>query len=190
MEMSIFMEIFTPGDNSLLLLHAELYLSMNCEQALQDAGEVCQNEPLLPKGHHVQTQALSGLGRSKETLKEFLYCLALNPECNSVKKEAQKVLYSLPQRNVNSNTGESEELPTEVADFECALCMRLLFEPVTMPCGHTFLPEVPGALPGPRSALSRVQRKTFRSRYFSGKDLSTCCRKGEAPYRPQERALI
>ena len=30
----------------------------------------------------------------------------------------------LPQRNVNSNTGESEELPTEVADFRCALCMR------------------------------------------------------------------
>ncbi|KAM9721986.1 LOW QUALITY PROTEIN: LON peptidase N-terminal domain and RING finger protein 2 [Dama dama] len=246
-----------PGDNSLLLLQAELCLSMkNCEQALQDAGEVCQNEPLLPKGHHVKAQALSGLGRSKETLKEFLYCLALNPECNSVKKEAQKVLCevffpasenvpqnltsstqillntrlkaqsesvnsqgpvedggsagrsknpsekpdvfrnssssvlhfilglhceedqevlddilptepstglkrqfpndqdahdvnatgkflkkeadSLPQRNVNSNTGESEELPTEVADFGCALCVRLLFEPVTMPCGHTF----------------------------------------------------
>lgn len=35
--------------------------------------------------------ALSGLGRSKEVLKEFLYCLALNPECNSVKKEVQKV---------------------------------------------------------------------------------------------------
>ncbi|KAB0381295.1 hypothetical protein FD755_009079, partial [Muntiacus reevesi] len=197
-----------------------LCLSMkNCEQALQDAGEVCQNEPLLPKGHHVKAQALSGLGRSKEMLKEFLYCLALNPKCNSVKKEAQKVFFpasenvpqnltsstqnillnmrlkahcqscvtsqgpvedsgsagrsknpsekpdvfrnssssvlhfilglhceedqevlddllptepstglkrvdSLPQRNVNSNTGASEELPIEVADFGCALCMR------------------------------------------------------------------
>lgn len=39
----------------------------------------------------MKAQALSGLGRSKEALKEFLYCLALNPECNSVKKEAQKV---------------------------------------------------------------------------------------------------
>ncbi|KAB0365548.1 hypothetical protein FD754_009704, partial [Muntiacus muntjak] len=216
----------TPGDNSLLLLQAELCLSMkNCEQALQDAGEVCQNEPLLPKGHHVKAQALSGLGRSKEMLKEFLYCLALNPKCNSVKKEAQKVFFpasenvpqnltsstqnillntrlkahcqsrvtsqgpvedsgsagrsknpsekpdvfrngsssvlhfilglhyeedqevlddilptepstglkrvnSLPQRNVNSNTGESEELPIEVADFGCALCMRMKYQAV------------------------------------------------------------
>ncbi|XP_016043063.2 LON peptidase N-terminal domain and RING finger protein 2 [Erinaceus europaeus] len=249
-----------PGDYSLLLLRAELYLTMkNYDQALQDVTIVCQNEPLLTKGHHVKAQALSGLGRSKEVLKEFLYCLALNPECNSVKKEAQKVmcevlflasenmhqnltspiqssvlktklqaqcqshvntqpsleedsdagcsktppeksdmcrntnasiLYfilglhceedkkvldsilptvssnglkrqfpndledvhdsdmpekipkkeadSSPQRNMNSNTGEIPELLIDVTDFECALCMRLLFEPVTTPCGHTF----------------------------------------------------
>ncbi|XP_019309522.1 LON peptidase N-terminal domain and RING finger protein 2 isoform X1 [Panthera pardus] len=248
-----------PRDNSLLLLRAELYLTMkNYEQALQDANAVCQNEPLLTKGHHVKAQALSGLGRSKEVLKEFLYCLALNPECNSVKKEAQKVmcevlfpasenvhqnltpsiqsrilnsrlkaqcasdintqpleegdnagssknppeksdvfrntnssvLYfilglhfeedkevlesilpgapstslkrqfpndmedvhdlngpgkipkkeagSSPQRNMTSNVGEGPELSIDVTDFECALCMRLLFEPVTTPCGHTF----------------------------------------------------
>ncbi|XP_072597627.1 LON peptidase N-terminal domain and RING finger protein 2 isoform X2 [Vulpes vulpes] len=256
-----------PRDNSLLLLRAELYLTLkNYEQALQDANAVCQNEPLLTKGHHVKAQALSALGRSKEVLKEFLYCLALNPECNSVKKEVQKVmcevffpasenvhqnltssiqsrilnsrlkaqcashvntepleegdsagsskdsfflldqnpseksdvfrntsssvLYfilglhfeedkemlesilpvapstglkrqfpndledvhelngpgkipkkevdSSPQRNMTSNTGESPELSIDVTDFECALCMRLLFEPVTTPCGHTF----------------------------------------------------
>ncbi|XP_022372126.1 LON peptidase N-terminal domain and RING finger protein 2 [Enhydra lutris kenyoni] len=246
-----------PRDNSLLLLRAELYLTMkNYEQALQDANAVCQNEPLLTKGHHMKAQALSGLGRSKEALKEFLYCLALNPECNSVKKEAQKVmcevffpasenahqnltssiqsrilnsrqkaqcashvnaqpleegssaggsknaseksdvfrntyssvLYfilglhfeedkkvlesilpvapstglkrqfpddledmhelngpgkvpkkdSSPQMNMTSNVGESPELSIDVTDFECALCMRLLFEPVTTPCGHMF----------------------------------------------------
>uniref|UniRef100_F7CKJ7 LON peptidase N-terminal domain and ring finger 2 n=1 Tax=Equus caballus TaxID=9796 RepID=F7CKJ7_HORSE len=38
-----------------------------------------------------KTQALSGLGRSKEVLMEFLYCLALNPECSAVKKAAQEV---------------------------------------------------------------------------------------------------
>ncbi|KAM5253176.1 LOW QUALITY PROTEIN: LON peptidase N-terminal domain and RING finger protein 2 [Hipposideros larvatus] len=82
-----------PGDNSLLLLRAELHLTMkNYEQALQDASVICQNAPLLTKGHHVKAQALSGLGRSKEVLKEFLCCLILNPECNSVKKEAQKVM--------------------------------------------------------------------------------------------------
>uniref|UniRef100_A0A8D0YSK7 LON peptidase N-terminal domain and RING finger protein 2 n=2 Tax=Sus scrofa TaxID=9823 RepID=A0A8D0YSK7_PIG len=247
-----------PDDSSLLLLRAELYLTMKSyEQALQDASTVCQNEPLLPKGHHVKALALSGLGRSKEVLRAFLYCLALNPESHSVKKEAQKVicevffpasengpqnlpsatqsrmlntvlkaqchghldsqpppeeggsagssknppeksdvfrsthssvLYfilglhceedkevlesilpvapstglkrqfpnnledahdlnvsgkipkrdSSPQRDASCNPGEGAELPIDVADFECALCMRLLFEPVTTPCGHTF----------------------------------------------------
>ncbi|GAB1284906.1 LON peptidase N-terminal domain and ring finger 2 [Apodemus speciosus] len=247
-----------PDDNSLLLLRAELYLTMkNYDQALQDAEAVCQREPLLTKGHHIKAQILSGLGRSKEVLKEFIYCLALNPECNSAKKETQKVicevffsasedeqrtstlstetgpkalcdgqtnpqdpveeaggdanadspqtpseksdapadinssvLYfilglhceedkkalegiipaapsgtlkrqlpsdaedeeldvntpekipkkdadSSPQRNANSQE-EEPEFTIDATDFECALCMRLLFEPVTTPCGHTF----------------------------------------------------
>ncbi|XP_051008708.1 LON peptidase N-terminal domain and RING finger protein 2 [Acomys russatus] len=244
-----------PDDSSLLLLRAELYLTMkNYEQALQDADTVCQREPLLTKGHHIKAQILSRLGRSKEVLKEFIYCLALNPECNSAKKETQKVicevffpasenehqnptsstqsgakahcdaqmspqdplegagshahaggpetpseksdvlrnasspvLYfilglhceedkkalegvvpaapsstlkrqlpsedecdvntpekipkkdadSSPQRNV-SCPEEEPEFVIDVTDFECALCMRLLYEPVTTPCGHTF----------------------------------------------------
>lgn len=45
------------------------------------------------QGHYVKAQALSGLGRIEEALKEFLYCVALNPEWNSMKMEAQKVEY-------------------------------------------------------------------------------------------------
>ncbi|XP_005336440.2 LON peptidase N-terminal domain and RING finger protein 2 [Ictidomys tridecemlineatus] len=246
-----------PDDTSLLLLRADLHLTMrNYEQALQDSGIVCQKEPLLTKGHHIKAQALCALGRSEEVLKEYLYCLALNPDCSTMKKEAQKavcevffppsenvrqhtkacmqsrakapcrgrknkplppqsaeggnsgspenasektdvfrnanssVLYFIlglhfeedkktlesllpekpstglkrqhpddtedarelsapgkipkkdadasPEKNVNSKTGEGPELPIDVTDFECALCMRLLFEPVTTPCGHTF----------------------------------------------------
>ena len=29
-------------------------------------------------------------------------------------------------------------LQVEASDFECALCFRLMFRPVTTPCGHTF----------------------------------------------------
>ncbi|KAM4867887.1 LON peptidase N-terminal domain and RING finger protein 2 [Thomomys bottae] len=242
-----------PEDDSLLLLRAELCLLVkNYEQALQDADVVCRKEPLLTKGHHLKAQALAGLGRSKEVLKEFIYCLALNPECNSAKKETQKVICEVffpPSENVNQNSasstrgrfkphsdnqtnnqveddddsdsmensservdmfrntnssvlyfilglhfeedkkalenvipvapntglkrklpsdmddahglngpgkipkkdadsspprvisklgGDCEDFAIDVTDFECALCMRLLFEPVTTPCGHTF----------------------------------------------------
>ncbi|XP_048208357.1 LON peptidase N-terminal domain and RING finger protein 2 isoform X1 [Perognathus longimembris pacificus] len=239
-----------PEDDSLLLLRAELCLMVkNYEQALQDTDIVCRKEPLLTKGHHLKAQALAGLGRSKEVLKEFIYCLALNPECNSAKKETQKVICEVffppseentnqnsssstngrlkahcdgqtntqaeedddpgspensservdmfrntnssvlyfilglhfeedkkalenvipvapstgvkrrlpvdiddapgkiprkdadipPQRTVISKLGgDTDDFLIDVTDFECALCMRLLFEPVTTPCGHTF----------------------------------------------------
>lgn len=47
--------------------------------------------PLCEQGHYVKAKALSGLERTEEALKEFLYCVALNPEWSSMKKEAQKV---------------------------------------------------------------------------------------------------
>ncbi|XP_041511651.1 LON peptidase N-terminal domain and RING finger protein 2 [Microtus oregoni] len=245
-----------PDDSSLLLLRAEIYLTTkNYEQAMQDADTVCQREPLLTKGHRIKAQILSGLGRSKEGLKEFIYSIALNPGCKSTRKETHKVICEVlfsasesehqnstastqsgpeahcdgqmnPQCPVeegrNANTGSPEnpsersdavkkeinssvlyfimgqnreedkkalesvfpaapsstlkrQLPSDtedecdgntpekvpkkdvdsspqgnvnsleepeftidLADFECALCMRLLFEPVTTPCGHTF----------------------------------------------------
>ncbi|KAH0624618.1 hypothetical protein JD844_032274 [Phrynosoma platyrhinos] len=64
----------------------------NYQQALCDAEALCRNKPHWPKGHHVKAQALSGLGRIEEALKEFLYCVALNPEWSSMKLEAQKIM--------------------------------------------------------------------------------------------------
>ncbi|XP_028904080.1 LON peptidase N-terminal domain and RING finger protein 2 isoform X1 [Ornithorhynchus anatinus] len=64
----------------------------NYKQALHDADAVCQSEPLWSKGHYVKAQALSGLGRTEEALKEFLYCVALNPDWSLTKKEAQKIM--------------------------------------------------------------------------------------------------
>uniref|UniRef100_U3JMM6 LON peptidase N-terminal domain and ring finger 2 n=2 Tax=Ficedula albicollis TaxID=59894 RepID=U3JMM6_FICAL len=40
-----------------------------------------------------------------------------------------------------NTTDTSSEIPTtlvDASDFECSLCMRLFYEPVTTPCGHTF----------------------------------------------------
>uniref|UniRef100_A0A8C0Q625 LON peptidase N-terminal domain and RING finger protein 1 n=1 Tax=Canis lupus familiaris TaxID=9615 RepID=A0A8C0Q625_CANLF len=35
-------------------------------------------------------------------------------------------------------SGDIPEELIDVSDFECSLCMRLFFEPVTTPCGHSF----------------------------------------------------
>uniref|UniRef100_A0A8C4YN57 LON peptidase N-terminal domain and ring finger 2 n=1 Tax=Gopherus evgoodei TaxID=1825980 RepID=A0A8C4YN57_9SAUR len=233
-----------PCKCSLIAQRAELWITMkNYQQALHDADALCQNKPLWPKGHYVKAQALSGLGRTEEALKEFLYCVALNPEWSLMKKEAQKImcemffpafenvhdsltapfssrtrlkpaflsslntvedalsqepdvlrstnsslshnvldlhfednkkslgtiLSSLPGPRLkrklssdltdlqsldvpnkipkkdtvleNSATSALREIPAvlvDASDFECSLCMRLFYEPVTTPCGHTF----------------------------------------------------
>uniref|UniRef100_A0A8C3TDE6 LON peptidase N-terminal domain and ring finger 2 n=1 Tax=Chelydra serpentina TaxID=8475 RepID=A0A8C3TDE6_CHESE len=117
-----------PCKCSLIAQRAELWITMkNYQQALHDSDALCQNKPLWPKGHYVKAQALSGLGRTEEALKEFLYCVALNPEWNTVLE--------------NSTTSALREIPAvlvDASDFECSLCMRLFYEPVTTPCGHTF----------------------------------------------------
>lgn len=32
----------------------------------------------------------------------------------------------------------SHEKPERTSDFDCTLCMKLLYAPITTPCGHTF----------------------------------------------------
>ncbi|XP_077152672.1 LON peptidase N-terminal domain and RING finger protein 2 [Ranitomeya variabilis] len=82
-----------PRDSLLTVQRAQLYLAMkNFKQALNDADTVCRKQPLCSKGRYVKAQALSGLGRTEESLKEFLHCVALNPEWSSVKAEAQKLI--------------------------------------------------------------------------------------------------
>uniref|UniRef100_A0A8D0L715 LON peptidase N-terminal domain and ring finger 2 n=1 Tax=Sphenodon punctatus TaxID=8508 RepID=A0A8D0L715_SPHPU len=229
---------------SLIAQRAELCTTMkNYQQALHDAEALCRNKPLWPKGHYVKAQALSGLGRTEEALKEFLFCVALNPEWSSMKIEAQKIMCEMffpafenvhdsltppfssrtsytrlkpeflnsintqPTAEGGSAAGSSKNLCSkrcinpsvlppqndhfgqgvypglgqdgpdscllecllfmtsvfnfsdgeaicensaksalkampgslvDASDFECSLCMRLFYEPVTTPCGHTF----------------------------------------------------
>ncbi|XP_006887919.1 PREDICTED: LON peptidase N-terminal domain and RING finger protein 2 [Elephantulus edwardii] len=96
-----------PKENSLMLLRAELHLNMkNYEKSFQDASVVCYKDPFFIQGHHVKAQALSGLGRTKEMLKELLYCLALNPEYDTVKADVQKVIHEVffpDSRSVSQN---------------------------------------------------------------------------------------
>ncbi|XP_056411951.1 LON peptidase N-terminal domain and RING finger protein 2 isoform X2 [Hyla sarda] len=83
----------TPRDSLLTVQRAQLYSAMkNYKQALSDAETVCRKQPLWAKGHYVKAQALSGMGRTEESLKEFLHCVALNPEWSSAKAEAQKIM--------------------------------------------------------------------------------------------------
>ncbi|XP_063314992.1 LON peptidase N-terminal domain and RING finger protein 2 isoform X2 [Pelobates fuscus] len=235
-----------PGDFLLAVRRTELHLAMkNFKQALIDADNLCRKHLLWPKARSMKAQALSGLGRTEEAMKEFLYCVAINPEWSSMKTEAQKImcdvffpafenvqaslkpvflnstnspssvkdvsfagcsedslfrltkassiesdlfqmkdlldnaqntpgniLSCLPSTGLKRKHASNSEEPHSVeitakflkkdtetlceqvitgtkireihrvlvdaADFECSLCMRLFYEPVATPCGHTF----------------------------------------------------
>uniref|UniRef100_A0A8C5ATI3 LON peptidase N-terminal domain and RING finger protein 3-like n=1 Tax=Gadus morhua TaxID=8049 RepID=A0A8C5ATI3_GADMO len=147
-----------PKDYLLFSNRSQIHASLRrYDMALSDAETACTLMPHWSKGHQRKAQALVSLGRSDDALKEYLLCLTLQPDCKLAKTEAQKVHYYVDLMEVlnghflysyftfflfpepmigacNSVVGDLID-PT---DLECSLCMRLYYEPVTTPCGHTF----------------------------------------------------
>lgn len=206
-----------PNDHLLYSNRSQIYFTLEShEDALHDAEIACKLRPMGFKAHFRKAQALATLGKVKEALREFLYCVSLDGKNKRARSEAQRENSELPhcsnqegaaageersslaksaQGKVSSKedrakdqeeeeqnaasirtgkclekkrnhcqieTEEDTELPNKVSrqdlpveqgakpdlsiplgsfdasDLECSLCMRLFYEPVTTPCGHTF----------------------------------------------------
>nr|XP_015200921.1 PREDICTED: LON peptidase N-terminal domain and RING finger protein 1 [Lepisosteus oculatus] len=153
--------------------------------------EPCEGleKPGLSRAHSLRGQSRLGSPAGEEGLKR----VSSAPQLCGQDKGAllKRKLSSSEQgpsvavvgRNKHKKQGESlvtsatvirrvvaEEL-LEVTDFECSLCMRLFYEPVTTPCGHTFcksclercldhMPQCPLC----KESLKEVSRVCFRSR--------------------------
>uniref|UniRef100_A0A8B9KYB9 LON peptidase N-terminal domain and ring finger 2 n=1 Tax=Astyanax mexicanus TaxID=7994 RepID=A0A8B9KYB9_ASTMX len=149
-----------PSTSKLLAQRAELHMDMkNFSQAIQDGDSMCRLQPTSAKAHYIKAKAIRGANRREEALQELLYCVALKSDWASVKMEAQKVnmfyfslslsfflMFFLLDPACSSQTpvpvsNGRREVPSQLldsSDMECSLCMRLFYEPVTTPCGHTF----------------------------------------------------
>ncbi|XP_013887707.1 LON peptidase N-terminal domain and RING finger protein 2 [Austrofundulus limnaeus] len=111
-----------PSSGSLLYQRAELNMEMkNFSQAVQDTSSLCRTKPFWTKAHCLKATALSKAGRHDEALQEYLLCVALKPDCNKVKLEAQKVLSEL-----FSSVFENEEMPTPLPPLHGGLATRLI----------------------------------------------------------------
>uniref|UniRef100_A0A671Y3A0 LON peptidase N-terminal domain and ring finger 3 n=1 Tax=Sparus aurata TaxID=8175 RepID=A0A671Y3A0_SPAAU len=138
--------MIAPMDHILFSNRSQIHSTLrHYESALRDAEMACRLMPLWSKGHVRKAQALVSLGRTEEALREYLMCLSIEPDCRLAKTEVNKVnptleLQSSPcESSCGTEVNESSVGDVlDPTDLECSLCMRIFYEPVTTPCGHTF----------------------------------------------------
>ncbi|KAG0462461.1 hypothetical protein HPP92_020937 [Vanilla planifolia] len=106
----------------------------HAELALKDADKVIKIGSDTPKPYILKAKALILLERYEEAREALLSGLLVDPLSHLVKNNLQ----DLDTFMSGSVRRVKQWKPQRSDDFECTLCLKLLYEPVTTPCGHSF----------------------------------------------------
>ncbi|CAL5441788.1 unnamed protein product [Camellia sinensis] len=123
----------------------------HAELALKDAEKVMNFRSDSIKSHVLKANALILLERYELARDVILSGLQVDPMSNPL-----KVL----ERTTASTIGRRGQKKAErTDDFDCTLCLKLLYEPVTTPCGHSFC----------RSCLFQAMDRVLKKHKIDGK---------------------
>ncbi|CAL9185145.1 unnamed protein product [Musa hybrid cultivar] len=106
----------------------------HAELALKDAEKVISLRSNSPKAYFLKANALVLLERYEEARETIIAGLQIDPLSNLL----QTYLQEMDRLAAGSVKKVKRSKPQRTDDFECTLCLKLLYEPVTTPCGHSF----------------------------------------------------
>ncbi|XP_042045528.1 LON peptidase N-terminal domain and RING finger protein 1-like, partial [Salvia splendens] len=98
--------------------------------ALNDAEKVMNLQSNTAASHILKANALILLEKYELAQDVIRSGLQIDPQSNA--------LANLEKKITNTFVRRSHVNPQRTDDYDCTLCLKLLYEPITTPCGHSF----------------------------------------------------
>ncbi|KAK9119112.1 hypothetical protein Scep_017205 [Stephania cephalantha] len=106
----------------------------HAELAVKDTEKLISVRNNSTKPYYLKANALMLLERYDEAHETLLSGLQVDPLC----KPLQDLLRTLDTTMANMNEKTKHGKLQHADEFDCTLCLKLLYEPITTPCGHSF----------------------------------------------------